>query len=598
MFVRFTADWQQYQGGDVRDFDKQYADQLIADGKAVYAGSRDQNSLSYDPVSGALVDGAGIPQIKIAQGRPLVKNSSLQMDYTDPSITWGYSNCTSALDKAYQRFSNYSLRLDITNNSAQILKGSRSITCDPTDQMLALDIYIPFLPQTGSGGHSMNILVTNATGYSGNNITFSFDANYLRQGWNSLRMWAGDTNGASGTGTLATGAVKASNGSGCDMAANIGYFEVTFNNMNGKSVYLGQVRRAAKVTPMLVMGFDATGTGTGDNVMVDKVAPLFAEFGRRGYFTVTNIYDMLYAGGADDLRKRTLYNTYGWDAINHTWNHGATRPGGSATVTLSRTSNVVTATWGAAHSFTVGEKFHMAFSGGTPSDMMGVYEVTVTTTTAVTYTAAGANGSSSGTVTASTMLADVVAAPSTLSTQIMTHEVVDIASVMRTVGFNRGSNCGAWPNNSVGDLATVQAACAAAKIGLFRGIRSGTVKVDEFGVDNPYHLGSVEMGSGSTATTLQNLKDKLAGAIARGEPMITYGHYILDETDPANIAHVNANLEYAPGAGGNPAPPAAGAQGGGGGWWYLGTLRLFLQYAAGVEGKTMSELSAALGIPQ
>lgn len=59
MFVRFIADWAQYQGGEVRDFDKQYADQLIADGKAVYAGSRDQNFLSYDPVSGALVDAGG-----------------------------------------------------------------------------------------------------------------------------------------------------------------------------------------------------------------------------------------------------------------------------------------------------------------------------------------------------------------------------------------------------------------------------------------------------------------------------------------------------------------------------------------------------------
>lgn len=59
MFVRFIADWAQYQGGEVRDFDKQYADQLIADGKAIYAGARDQNSLSYDPVSGALVDTGG-----------------------------------------------------------------------------------------------------------------------------------------------------------------------------------------------------------------------------------------------------------------------------------------------------------------------------------------------------------------------------------------------------------------------------------------------------------------------------------------------------------------------------------------------------------
>ena len=79
MFVRFIADWAQYQGGEVRDFDKQYADQLIADGKAVYAGARDQNFLSYDQVSGALVDGAG-NSYPLARGVAILSGASAGAD--------------------------------------------------------------------------------------------------------------------------------------------------------------------------------------------------------------------------------------------------------------------------------------------------------------------------------------------------------------------------------------------------------------------------------------------------------------------------------------------------------------------------------------
>lgn len=538
------------------------------------------------------------------QAALLTKPSKLQMDFTDPAITWGYTSATSALDKTYQRFSNYTLRLDLAANTAQILKGTRTITCDPVDQLLSIDIYLPFMPISGASGHSINVTLTNATGSSGNNNVYSFDSNYLRQGWNSLRMWAGDAVGASGTGTLAYGATKASNGTGLDMTANIGYIEMTFNNMNGKSVYLDGVRRGAKTKTTLVMGFDATGTGTNDNVMTNKVAPLFAQYGYRGYFTVTNVYDMLYAGSTDDLRKRALYSTFGWDALNHTWNHGGTVPGGSSTVTGSATADLVTIAK-TAHGNVIGSKWHAAISGATPSAANGVWEMTATTANAFTYTAAGAGTVAlTGTVTYSTLLADVVPSASTLSTQIVNHELTDLAKVMRSTGFNRAASIGAWPNNSVPDLTTTQNACTTAQIGLFRGIKGGTVKINEFGIDNPLHFGSVEWGSGTTATTLQYVKDKLTGAIGRGEHLWTYGHYVLDDTDPANAAFFPVDNGLAPGAGSNPNPPAAGAQGGTGGWWYLSTINRFFAeavapaIAAGtLEVKRPSDWAQQIGVP-
>lgn len=544
-----------------------------AGGTATFATDASGNATGLvDPVGGV------IPLTN--QAALLTKPSKVQLDFTDPAIVWAYTSATGALDKSIQRFSNYTLRLDLSASSSQIRKGTNiSITADPLDQLLSIDIYIPFMPISGGSGHSINVQLTNVTGYSANNHTYGFDSNYLRQGWNTLKMWAGDAAGASGTGTLAYGASKVIGGTGLDMTSTIGYVEITFNNMNGKSVYLDGVRRGAKSKTVLVMGFDATGTGTNDNVFTQKVAPLFAQYGYQGYFTVTNVYDLLYAGSNDDLRKRALYSTFGWDALNHTWNHGGTVPGGSSTVTGSATADLVTIAK-TAHGNVIGSKWHAAISGATPAAANGVWEMTATTANAFTYTAAGAGTVAlTGTVTYSTLLADVVPSASTLSTQIVNHELTDLAKVMRATGFNRSASIGAWPNNSVPDLTTTQTACTTAQISLFRGIKGGTVKINEFGVDNPLHFGSVEWGSGTTATTLQYVKDKLTGAIGRGEHMWTYGHYVLDDTNPANAAYFPVDNGLAPGAGSNPNPPAAGAQGGTGGWWYLSTINRFLAEA-------------------
>lgn len=558
-----------------------------------------------NPFTGEIRLNAGGADIGlITQASLLSKPSKAQLNYAEPTNVFGYTAATGTLDKTYQRYSNYTLRLDFSASSAQIRRPTAGVTADPVDQLLSIDVYIPFMPVGGGSGNSINVLLTNANSFSANNNTYSFDSNYLRQGWNTLRMWGGDTVGASGTGTLAFGATKSVGGTGLDMAATIGYVEITFNNFNGRSIYLDGVRRSAKTKPVLVMGFDATGVSASDNVFTEKVAPLFESYGYQGYFTVTDVYDMLYAGSADDLRKRTLYARYGWDALNHTWNHGGTVPGGTATVTGSAAADLVTITR-TAHGYPIGSKWHSAISGATPSAANGVWEMTATTANAFTYTAAGTGtGALTGTITNSTLLADVAPSPSTLSTQIINHELIDMAKVMRATGFNRAASIGAWPNNSVPDLLTTQNACAdaSAQIKLFRGIKGGTVKINEFGVDNPLHFGSVEWGNGATATTLQFVKDKLAGAIGRGEHMWIYGHYVLDDTDPANSAYFPVDNGLPPGAGSNPAAPAGGT--GGGGWWYLSTINRFFAeavapaVAAGtLEVKRPSDWASKIGVP-
>jgi hypothetical protein len=552
----------------------------------------------------AILGPSNIPIINIPQGIPFKKYSSLQKDFTDRTVTWAYTSATSALDKTYQNYSNNMLRVDITATPAQIRKGTVGMTCDPVDQMLTLEVYIPFMPQSGGSGHSMSVTLYNTNGYSANYTTFTFDSGYLRQGKNSLRMYMGDTNGAAGTGTLANGAGKTVTGTGCDMSQTIGYFEINFNNMTGLAVHLCSFRRSAKLAKTYVMmGFDATGGSNGDEVMTTAILPLFDRYGCKGYFTVTRIYDMLYSGSADDLRKRILYGA-GWDAINHTWSHGGTKPGGTQTVTTSRTGSTVTVTGVfPADVYPTSTTFHAAIKGATGSyvDMNGVFEMTVVDTTHISYTAAGTAGAGTGTITYSTLLADVIPNVSTLSTQICDQEIVTTAKMMRTLGFNRGSTVGAYPNNSCPELTTVAASCSQARIGIFRGTKGG-IQVNEFGIDNPLHFGSSEFGSGTSSTTTQFVIDKILGAINRGEPWCGYGHYALNPYAAGFEAHVNANFAYAPGQGGNPNPPLT--NGSYNGYWYVPQFELVFQFllpyvAAGqVEYKTLSEFQAIMGMMQ
>lgn len=551
-------------------------------------------------------DENGALAMGIPQAVPYSSYSSIVMDFTNPTVSWSYTNATGALSKDYQRDTNYTLALTFSGaavSSAQIRKGSLTgFTADPDDKMLTLDVYIPFIPTSGANGHSISVTLFNTTGYSGDNITFSFDSGYIRQGWNSLRMWQDDTNGAAGTGTLAIGAGKTVAGQGCNMASNIGYIEVNFNNMTGKTVYLAPFTRSLKAAKTLIMmHWDATGASNSDDVIVSSIAPMLARYGVRGNFTYTDVYDGLYTGSADDLRKQELYHKWGWDAMFHTTNHGGTRPGGTATVTLSRTSNVVTATWGVAHGIPNTAKWHAAIYGATPNDMNGVFEFTYASATTATYTAAGADGAGSGTITYSTLLKDVINDAGTVSQQICDHEIVDNVLSMRSVGYNRGSTTGAWPNNSCPDITATAVSFAKVGAKLARGISGGTAKPSRFGgLDNPFNFGSVEMGSGTSATTLTYAKQKLDGALGRGEHLPLYGHYNVDEKDPRNIVHVNANLEYAPGQGGNPNPPLT--NGSYNGYWYSGTVELFIQYAMGyvnagqAEFVTMSEFGPRLGI--
>jgi len=516
----------------------------------------------------------------------LSKYGSTALDITLASVVpASTSNMTWSRTAEKQRFGNQTVKIQPTADTGCLITftdATSLMTCDPDDQLYSVDVYIDtqildYLPAS----IALTITLSNTNSLaSGNYDAWAFDGVALRMGWNTLKMWSGDdTSGGYRGSNLGYGVIRTKTGTGFDFTQPAKYLGIRFGTMNGYTLRFDQIRRAAKAYPKVIMGFDATGASTSDRVFPDKITPMFAAAGVQSpYFTETYVYDFFYIGGTVWNRAMELYRA-GWDAINHTHSHGATVPGRRNTVTLSRTSNLVTATLGATHGIPIGQAFRCKISGATPGDMNGQFWATATTTTAVTYTAAGADGAGTGTIYIITVLADVFDTVSAETQQLIDHEIVDMSRLMRAAGLSRGAHLLAYPNNSVPELTQLDSACRRAGVVLGRGTRGGFCNINEFGIDNPLHIGSWPFESSATLYTTQTmLKRKVQGAIGRGECIIFYGHFVLDETAPANSAHAGANLDFPPGQSGNPAPPAAGVTNADGGWWYLGQLTQFVQW--------------------
>jgi hypothetical protein len=502
------------------------------------------------------------------------------------------TNMTWSRTAERQRFGNQTIKIQPTADTGCIMTfTNQGMVCDPDDLLYTVDVFVATLPPDYPVTTPIITLTLSVSaGLGANYDQWTFDNANLRQGWNTLKMWAGDdTSGGYRGSNMGLGTARARTGTGFDFTQPAQYVGIRFGNMNGYTFYVDQFRRGAKARPKVVVGFDATSISPTDNVFLTGVAPLMSELGVPSYFTTTWVYNALYSGAASWNREMVLFRDWGWDAINHTWDHGATVEGRRNVVTLARTSNVVTVTFGAAHNITVGRQVRAKIYGASPSDLNGTFWMTATTATAVTYSATGVDGAGTGTIYWVTVMSDVLDTVTTENQAIIDHQIIDTSRMMRSAGIARGSHLLAWPNNSCPEITQTESACRRAGVVLGRGGRSGYCNINEFGIDNPYHFGAWAFESSASLFSTQDmLKRKIAGAIGRGECVFFFGHFILDEKDPANIAHVNANLEFPPGQGGNPAPPAAGVVNADGGWWYLGQLRQFLTWLKGQPVDVMS----------
>lgn len=507
------------------------------------------------------------------------------------NLTFGTTDLTHAVSNERPRFSTYTRKCTMGSSGTSEIRISRftPIAADPTELAFSIDIYLESHPSEFLGaGNNPDIIVSlsssTTTSIGSNYSRWTFDAIGLRQGWNTLKMRSADTVDATSaySGNLPYGVKRlADTGTGFNFATeSLGYISLTFEHMGSMVVHLDQIRTPAKAQSVLVLGFDANGANNSDNVFVDKVAPLLAQYKMRAYCTFTNIYELLFAGGAAWKRMSDLYNNYGWDVINHTWSHGATNVGRNVTLSsLVSVSDVVTVTFASAHGITLGTTFKATVTGASISAANGTWDMVAVTATTATYTATGAgSATATGTITLTSFLSEVLASDTAENRRLWLHEVKDTSDAMKACGFSRAANVIAYPNNMVPQLDVLQYGCTAAGVVLGRAIRGGYVSVNEFGIDNPLNMGSFELGSGTTGTTTTYIQRKVTGAISRGDHIWLYGHYIVDDTDPANSAYkplpANGN-EYPPANNGNPNPPS-GSLSGTGGWWYLSQLNRLL----------------------
>lgn len=494
-------------------------------------------------------------------------------------------SATVSLSNERPRFETYTRKVVLGASNSEIRFNSANFTADQTDPAFSIDIYIESMPVEFSAANPyIDITLHNSTTFGANYTRRSYSAGYLRQGWNTFKIRQTDTVSATaGAGNLPIGQNRYPDvGTGFDWTGTGQCIQIVFNNMNGQTVYIDQLRRPAKAVPVLVMGFDASGYNATDETFVTKVAPLFARYGLRSYCTMTNIYELIFSGGQAWRRIANLHTNYGWDVINHTWSHGGTEIGRVFTATsVSRTLNVVTFTVSGGHGLTVNKTCKVSIQGATPSDLNGVFDCTVTSSTVFTYTAAGVDGSGTGTIKGYTYLSEVFNANNAENIRLLSHEITDVTRILQASGFSRAKSVIAYPNNSVPELSLLQTVCSGAGVKFGRAYRGGYTFVHELGIDNPLNFGSFVMDSGTNFTRLSEIQAKVQGAIDRGEHIWIFGHYILDDENPANAAYKPVDPDYPPSQGGNPAPPSGGALAGFGGWWYLSQLRKLIENTVG-----------------
>lgn len=582
--ITFTRSWRGYAAGtSVSTLADTIEALAVAEGAAVYGGvSYPLNSfLDADNRVQAQVDEGGKDVSMSIMFPPadsvLSKYGRTAADICLSTTVVGVTTCAHVLSNERPRFSSYTRKATPSSANAELRFPGLNITADPDDQSLSIDVYIeqPTTEDTAIAPNpAIYVNVSNPTPIGANYKQFQFTANFLRQGWNTLKMRSVDTVGGSTSGNNAFGVGVSQGGTGVDFLSTIQYVAIQFVNMSGFVIHVDQVRRSAKAKPMCVIGFDAAGSPSDDTMFTEKLAPMMASYGAVGYVTFTNIYEAVSAGSASWSKIKALQDTWGWGVLNHTWSHGATEVGAGPTLaSVTWAGGVATATWTTAHNITIGKKFRALIVGvtgpGTPANFNGVYEFTATTTTTATYaTAESGAGACTGTIKLYTYLAQVLSTDTTENRRILKHELTDTLAQMKAAGMGEVGHTVAYPNNSVPELNLLQAVCSDAGIQYGRSVRGGFVAINEFGIDNPLHFGAFVMDSGNFATTTSFIISKVQAAVSRGEHIWIYGHYIQDETTAGGVV----DLEYAPGQNGNPAPPS-GALSGTGGWWYLGQLR-------------------------
>lgn len=235
---------------------------------------------------------------------------------TSATLTGNWANATGNYSTT---FSNGDVRTVTLTNGATTATWSGGLSSGATANATA----------QGSAAGTLDIeMTTNGGRAYANAMVAGFNSNQLREGWNFLKFVMRDPVAYQSTAPTTEyhpfGISAACYGTGVDaniVANALTELRINVTNMAGATLTFDSVWTGFDTQAQIVLGCDAAGSD-----LLQYGAPTLLNYGWRAY---TAIPGRVWVSGSTTIsdwsspaaNARTLYDTYGWENINHSANH-------------------------------------------------------------------------------------------------------------------------------------------------------------------------------------------------------------------------------------------------------------------------------------
>lgn len=247
---------------------------------------------------------------------------------------------------------------------------------------LMLWVFVASLPLYGPGQTptgTITVSVSTDPSATASAISWTFNANQLREGWNCLKVvkTTNPTNSGSYAGTLGqidaggrdghffgiTESTNANFAFANVMTAPLRYMAITMNNLVGATLYFDSLWTDFSTRPQVVLGCDQALVAS---LLTSVVLPLFRQNGWKGYlaaprrvsnpsYSLVTDWKNTPADSNAMVFAQAAYDA-GWDIVNHTMNHNAL--GGFSNPEEIYSEIVASAAWYKAQGWLRGGEFY------------------------------------------------------------------------------------------------------------------------------------------------------------------------------------------------------------------------------------------------
>ena len=144
---------------------------------------------------------------------------------------------------------------------------------------------------------------------------YDWNQNNLREGWNDLTIHPNED----GNYTYSTTWVENTGTQASIIIVPVRSARIEFQGCQGANnpeFWIGAIYQGALSRSYITMGFDQYGSD-----ITDYAVPAMESAGMKGYIALWGAAATIAAGGENLARLDLLYNTYGWDILNHGTTH-------------------------------------------------------------------------------------------------------------------------------------------------------------------------------------------------------------------------------------------------------------------------------------